>query len=153
MVTQQQLETLLPMACAWAEAQEAEIVLHGVPLTTAQCRDAQTIGVRAPEKVRLLKVPSIPVPANPVLRDAAEKTGLLSPSTAGLALRYGIVIRADCWNQRPLIFHELVHTLQYERMGGFMPFLKQYLLECVTIGYPAAPMEQEAVNTTAELCR
>jgi hypothetical protein len=26
------------------------------------------------------------------------------------------------------------------------------LYECITIGYPAAPMEQEAVMTTAKLC-
>ena len=53
---------------------------------------------------------------------------------------------------RELVFHELVHTLQYERLGGFQPFLQRYLHECITIGYPAAPMEQEAVTTTASLC-
>jgi hypothetical protein len=61
--------------------------------------------------------------------------------TIGLTLRYGIFIRADCWGERRLVVHELVHTLQYERLGGFMPFLQQYLHECITIGYPAAPME------------
>jgi hypothetical protein len=29
--------------------------------------------------------------------------------------------------------------------------LRQYLNECVTIGYPAAPMEQEAITTTARM--
>jgi hypothetical protein len=42
--------------------------------------------------------------------------------------------------------------LQYERLGGLQQFLQQYLHECITIGYPAAPMEQEAVTTTAKLC-
>lgn len=31
-------------------------------------------------------------------------------------------------------------------MGGIEPFLAQYLKECLEIGYPAAPMEQEAVR-------
>ena len=47
--------------------------------------------------------------------------------------------------------HELVHTSQYERLGGFMPFLQQYLNEYITIGYPEAPMEQEAITTAAKL--
>jgi hypothetical protein len=83
-----------------------------------------------------------------MLRAAAQATQLISPGTGGLTLRYGIFIRDDCWGDRRLVFHELVHTLQYERLGGFEPFLRQYLHECLTIGYPAAPMEQEAVTAT-----
>ena len=104
------------------------------------------------EKVRLLKVARIPIPDNPALRDAVNAIQLISPRIAGLTLRYGIFIRADCWDDRRLVFHELVHTLQYERLGGFQGFLRQYLYECITVGYPAAPMEQEAVSTTAKLC-
>src|SRR5437867_8322464 len=84
------------------------------------------------------KLPRIPVPEHPALRAAADATQLISPRTGGLTLRYGIFIRADCWNARQLIFHELVHTMQYERHGGFQQFLQQYLYECITIGYPAA---------------
>src|ERR1017187_6058169 len=49
---------------------------------------------------------------------AAAETNLISPSTGGMTLRYGIFIRTDCWGQRPIIAHELVHTSQYERLGG-----------------------------------
>ncbi len=68
-----------------------------------------------------------------------------------MALRYGIYLRSDHWNHRSTIVHECVHTAQYERLGGFLPFLRQYLQECVTIGYPAAPMEQEAILTAAQM--
>jgi hypothetical protein len=44
-----------------------------------------------------------------------------------------------------------VHTAQYERLGGIEPFLRQYLRECLTIGYPEAPLEQEAIATIASL--
>jgi len=67
-------------------------------------------------------------------------------------LQYGIFIRLDCWRDRALIAHELVHTAQYERLGGILPFLRQYLFECVTIGYPEAPMEQEAIAVAARVC-
>jgi hypothetical protein len=114
--------------------------------------DAQRVGVTQPERVRLLYIPKIPVPQHPALRLAAEQTQLISPLTGGLTLRYGIFIRADCAHSRALIVHELGHMAQYERLGGFEPFLRQYLFECLTIGYPGAPMEQEVVSLTARIC-
>jgi len=152
MMTQEEFKILLPVACAWAEAQEGLILRIGVPLTPSQTADAVKIGVAHPERVRLLSVSGVPIPDHAILRAAAEATQLISPLTGGLTLRYGIFIRADCWGNRQLVFHELVHTLQYERLGGIRQFLQQYLYECITIGYPAAPMEQEAVTTTAKLC-
>jgi len=62
-----------------------------------------------------------------------------------------IFVRSDCWCERRLIAHELVHTVQYERLGGIRPFLRQYLTECLTVGYPAAPMEQEAIAMVGRL--
>ena len=152
MITQGQLEILLPFACEWAEEQESIILREGEPLSASQTSDAKTIGLAQPERVRLLSVTGVPIPKHPELRAAAEATQLISPGTAGLTLRYGIFIRSDCWHNRKLVFHELVHTLQYERLGGFQRFLQQYLFECITIGYPAGPMEQEALTTTAKLC-
>ena len=52
-----------------------------------------------------------------------------------------------------LIVHELVHTSQYEKLGGFLPFLRKYLMECINIGYPEAPMEQEAIRMAEKICR
>jgi hypothetical protein len=67
-------------------------------------------------------------------------------------LRYGIFIRSDCRGNRALVVHELAHTAQYERLGGFEPFLRQYLFECLTIGYPEAPIEQDAVAIATRVC-
>ncbi len=77
---------------------------------------------------------------------------LISPCTIGLTLRYSIFIRDDHWGQRRLVVHELAHTMQYERLGSIEAFLKQYLHECITIGYPAAPMVQEAKRIEREMC-
>jgi hypothetical protein len=144
-ITPEQLEMLLPLACAWAVGQERAILRSGVALSELQLADARQIGVAQPERVRLLRVAQIPVPTAPALAAAARATNLINPLTHGLTLRYGIFIRADCWNQRSLLVHELVHTRQYERLGGFEGFLRPYLLECITPpGYPYGPMEQEA---------
>ena len=94
----------------------------------------------------------IPTQRHPVLVTAVEATRLISPCTIGLTLRYGIFIRGDHWDSRRLVVHELAHTMQYERLGSIEAFLKQYLHECITIGYPAAPMVQEAKRIEREMC-
>ena len=145
MLTPEQFEALLPLAAAWAEEQEAYILAAGIALSPSQLADARQVGVSHPERVRLLSVPSIPMPDHPVLREAGDATGLISPFTAGLSLRYGIYVRSEFEDDRFLVAHELVHTAQYERFGSAAAFLRQYLHECLTIGYPEAPMEQEAI--------
>lgn len=151
MVTQEQFNILLPIAVAWAEEQEKIILRNGIPLKDYQIADARALRISQPDKVRLMNVASIPRPEEPSLKAAVEATQLISPLTAGLTLRYGIFIRSDCWGDRKLVIHELVHTSQYERLGGFFPFLKEYLRQCFAIGYPEAPMEQEAILTAEKL--
>jgi hypothetical protein len=151
-ISPEQFELLLPLVCQWAAEQEAHILSVGEPLSPAQLTDASLVGVSAPHRVRIHHVPEILPPRDPMLRQAAELTRLISPRTGGLTLRYGIFVRSDCRGHRALIVHELGHTLQYERLGGFAAFLRQYLSECITIGYPEAPMEQEVVQLTARIC-
>jgi hypothetical protein len=151
-ITPEHLELLLPLACDWAAEREQHILGEGEALSAAQLNDARRVGIAHSERVRLLYVPEILPPTHPMLRKAAESTNLISPFTGGLTLRYGIFIRSDCRGNRPLVVHELCHTLQYERMGGFEPFLRQYLSECLTIGYPEAPMEQEVIDRAARIC-
>jgi mRNA-degrading endonuclease toxin of MazEF toxin-antitoxin module len=147
----EQFEELVGLAVAWAEVQERRILESGMALTRAQTADAFTMGVVHPERVRLLPVVAISRPEHPVLRAAAETAQIINPFTRGLTLRYGIYLRADEYSDRFLIAHELVHTGQYERMGGFLPFLRQYIHECLTVGYYASPMEQEAILKTKSL--
>ncbi len=150
-LTNEQFEALLPLAIAWAEEREREILANGIPLTPEQADDATQVGVTQPDRVRLLAVEVIPPPDHPLLRAAGELTGLISPFTAGLTLRHGIYVRSDFIDDRRLIAHELVHTGQYERFGSIGTFLRQYLAECLSIGYPEAPLEQEAILVSARL--
>ena len=145
-----QLETLLPIAADWASSQERRILTEGVPLSDAQADDARSIGVRQPQRVRLLKMDVIPHPPNPILEAAVAS--LLARTPRGLTLQYGIFVRSDCWEDRFIVAHELAHTAQYERLGGFVPFLRRYLLECVTVGYLESSLEQEATILAARVC-
>ena len=144
-------DTLLPLAVQWATEQEQRILREGVPLSEREIADAKAVGVREPQRVRLLQVAKIPRPSDPQLAAAADAIQFLSPATRGLTLNYGIFIQSDCWRERLLIIHELVHTAQYEQLGGILPFLRKYLFECITIGYPEAPMEKAAIEMAAQL--
>ena len=152
-ITPDQFAFILPLASEWAEAKEQVVLKHGVPLSNSQIEDAKRVGVIHPERVKIFVVPQIPIPKHPVLKAAAEATQLITPSTVGLTLRYGIFIHSNFIDNRRLIVHELVHTSQYEKLGGFLPFLRKYLMECITIGYPEAPMEQEAIKIAEKICK
>jgi hypothetical protein len=141
----------MPLVCAWAEREEAAILRTGVALSPDQMSDARRIGIISPEQVRLLVVHEIP-PLHPVLKWAGRKAGLISGSTVGMTLRYGILIRSDHWGDRRIVVHELAHTAQFERLG-FRPFLEAYISECTTPpGYPFGDLEQEAKRVESDLC-
>lgn len=144
-------EKLFPLACNWVEEQEALILKKGISLNANQKIDAHLIGIKDIEKVRLLKVERMPTPDNSKLEEAMKTTGLSSPNTIGTAYRYGVYIRADFWENRKLIIHELTHTMQYEKLGSIEVFLKQYLVECFTLGYPNGDLEKEAKKNENEL--
>lgn len=143
---------LIPRAVAWAQQQEQQILANGTPLSSILMEDAKVIRVKYPQKVRVLCVKKIPLPEDPDLRIAAQDMHLITPATAGLALRYGIFLRDDCRDDREIIVHELVHTSQYERLGGIQQFLTRYLMECIQLGYPDGPLEQEAIHKAKSIC-
>ena len=147
-----QLEELLPLAAQWAAEQERHVLCEGVRLSEIELAAAKAIGVRNPERVRLLRVDAVPIPADPMLRAAAASINFLTAAPRGLALDYGIFIRADHWRDRALIAHELVHTAQFQRFGGILPFLQTYISQCATVGYSNAPLELEAIATAARIC-
>ncbi len=143
---------VLPLVSEWAEAKEKVVLKNGIPLSDSQMDDARSVGVIHPEKVRIFNVPQIPLPKHPVLKAAAEETQLITPATVGFTVRYGIFIHSDFSDDRYLMVHELVHTSQYEKLGGFLPFFRKYLLQLINIGYPEAPMEQEAIKMAEKIC-
>ena len=80
----------------------------------------------------------------------AAKFGMAFSGTIGMALGYGIFLHADYASDRALLLHELAHVAQYERLGR-RGFLRQYLHECLTQGYPLGALEAEARALSDEL--
>ena len=147
-----QLDNLLPLICKYIQSQERRILQNGTPLDVDQQIDAYQIGIKSIQKVRLLEVHEIPLPRNSILVDALAQTGLISSQTIGITFRHGIYIRSGHWKDRRLVVHELTHTMQYERLGGIKPFIREYLKECLTLGYPNGALEREAIQMEEKIC-
>ncbi|WP_254597740.1 hypothetical protein [Burkholderia lata] len=118
-------------------------MLAGRGLTPSELVDASHVGVEAPERVRLVLVDAVPMPTDPVLRDVAVRTGLLSSRLSGLTLGYAIFIVPTAFTRR-LLTHECRHVYQYERAGSIDRFLPEYLHQITTYGYSSAPLELDA---------
>jgi hypothetical protein len=138
------LPRLLPKAIAWAEEQQADILVSGSPLSAEQLAIARDVGVARPESIRIKLVDRLPLPADRELAAAALQTGLLAPQMIGLTLFYGIFICHGASGSRNLIAHECRHVYQHEQHGSIAAFLQQYLVQIVTVGYANAPFEQDA---------
>jgi hypothetical protein len=135
---------LVPVAAPWVAWMERRILARGEPLPAGWLAAARDLGLRAPERVRLHFVPELPGRLPAWLRHGLVRAGALPAHLAGMALGYGILIRADRRGDRLLLLHELAHTAQYERLGGIRPFLRCYLKECCGVGYQASALEEEA---------
>jgi hypothetical protein len=134
--------TLIAEASIWAQEREREILACGRALQDSDVIMARRVGVQRAELVRVEIVPSLPLPPRGTkLRQLME--GMNFQSMDGLTLGYGIYI-VQGRLEKPLLCHELRHVQQYERMGGLVPFLQEYLDQVIFHGYFDAPLEADA---------
>ena len=153
MIDQKDFDRLAPLACKWASAQEAYVLKHGAPLSSAQLADARRAGVKDPAKVRVLVVDRIALPDDKELADAARHAQIITDSSKAVALGYGIVVRADSWKNRELLLHQLVHVAQCERSGGVEAFVNEYLLDRRSCrDFSLGSLEDEARSLAREVC-
>jgi len=152
-IDQKTFEYLLPLAYQWAKAQEEFILAHGVPLGPRHTADARRVGVHDCSRVKVLVVHHIPLPDNEELAKVAKQTYIITEASRGVAIGHGIIIRADCWGDRELILHQLVHVAQCERSGGLESFVEQYLCDRHTCTkFTVGSFEEEARRIAHEIC-
>ena len=85
MITEAELNELLPLATAWVEEQENYILENGIRLDETILKDSQLLKIEGMEKVRVLAVDEIPLPSNEILRDAVIRIGFIGSDTIGTA--------------------------------------------------------------------
>lgn len=153
MIDQEKFDRLAPLACHWAKKQETYILKHGAPLTPRQLADAQRAGVQDCARVRVLVVDRIPLPEDKELAEAASRAQIITDACRGIAVGHGIVIRADSWQNRELLLHQMVHVAQCERSGGLETFVTEYLSNRRTCpNFSAGSLEDEARGLAREIC-
>src|ERR1051326_8546489 len=153
MIDQKDFDRLPPPALPWAKRQEAYVLQHGVPLTANQTGDARLVGVEQPARVRVLVVDRIPLPDDKELADAARQAQIITDASRGVAIGYGIIIRADSWRNREILLHQLVHVAQCERSGGLEKFVHEYLVDRRrSRDFSFGSLEDEARSMAREIC-
>jgi hypothetical protein len=153
MIDQEKFDRLMPLACQWAKTQEAYVLRHGLPLPPRQLADARQAGVQDPAKVRMLVVDRIPLPENEELAEAARWAQIITDASRGVAVGHAIILRADSWQNRELLLHQLVHVAQCERSGGLDAFVEEYLSDRRTCrDFSVGSLEDEARGLAREIC-
>ena len=128
---------------AWLFEVESNILTNGVELTDIETRDAISVGVQFPEKIRVLTVDKISKPDNPLLIQAGQETGLLSDTTIGRTVGYGIeILKGE--SSRRLLRHEFRHVFQFEQAGSIEQFTIEYVKSVLSTGYFDSTFEQDA---------
>lgn len=153
MIDQKTFDRLAPLAYQWAKAQEAYVLDHGVSLTPRQRSDAELVGVQRVDAVRILVVDRIPLPEDKALADAARRAQIITDASRAVAIGHAIIIRADSWQNRELLLHQLVHVAQCERSGSLESFVREYLFDRRNSAeFSVGSLEDEARGMAREIC-
>ncbi len=134
---------LIPLVVTWLLGVETTILAEGRALTAAEIADARSVGVKAPENIRVLMVDTVAQPEHPVLLKAGKETGLLGESVSGRTVGYGIEI-VNGQSSRALLRHEFRHVYQFENASSRESFVTDYIKSVLEEGYFDSVYEQDA---------
>jgi len=140
----------LPVAWWWVTQHRRQILDNGRPLSDDEKGIAETLGIERRDEIRIWSVDKVPTPGGALLSGLGRVAGVSTHGAKGMALGHGIYLESAQASRRSLIAHELVHVLQYERLGGIWPFLREYLRQCLRQGYWSAELEIEARQKAAD---
>lgn len=137
---------LLPQYIEWGYQTEAKGLKLGIPLDEDGLKLARDVGVKSPEKIRIVYVDEVPFPYdNFALKMLGESVGFIGENiiVEAQAFGYSIYVRNDYEFDKPKLAHEIVHVLQIER-SNFEDVTFQHLSDLAKYGYSNAPLEVEA---------
>lgn len=137
------VDKLLPRALEWYGRVEAKLLQQGRPLTASELAVARKLGVKHPERVRVLVLARFPMPDDRELRSEAQHYGMGSSYEGGRTLGYAVMLKPRFAGNPTILAHELVHVSQHDRLGR-KAFVRRYLVEMEMMGHARAPLELEA---------
>jgi len=132
--TQAKIDALIPVALEWYDNVEKMLYAKGRVLSEAEKRQAIQLGVKNPDKIRVVILEKFPEPNNQTENNHIE---------GARAMGNIILIKPRHKDNSVILCHELVHTAQIDRLG-LKQFLKRYALEREILGYSRSLLENEA---------
>ena len=142
---------ILPFVVWWVRHNEKIALRLGRPLSAEESQWAESLGIIHSEKIRILNVARMPSPLPHWIERFFQKQGYPVGNAAGMCMRYGIYVVEKYADRKSLLAHELVHTHQFERLGGHCAFLHSYLYQCMLHGYSNSQLESEADDKAREV--
>lgn len=122
---------------------EARLLAEGRPLSPEERALAREVGVRHPERVRVVVTADLPWPQDSALRREATRLGLDRLAEAGRAMGYAVLLKPSVVGELQALVHELAHVAQMESLGREL-FLRRYFAELERVGYRCSPLERQA---------
>ena len=90
MISPEIVTQFFPIAVRWVSEMEKAILEGGQRLSPQSRKDAEAIGVRRTDDVRIIGLDAIPLPSDTGLRQLAVQTGLLTDRTIGMTFGHGM---------------------------------------------------------------
>jgi hypothetical protein len=145
----EKVDNLMDGVLAFALKSESHALEHGRKLTVSETKYAKSIGVKYPEKVRVMISSDFPVPMNKEVLKGFKELGFDSMFVTGITYRYGIYIKSS-WliSKEYVLAHELIHVRQIEKTDNWKKYLRQYLIQAFSYEYFKMPYEHEAYKET-----
>ena len=140
--TLDKVNALMPRAVKWYSDVEKELRSKGRELTKAETKEAQLLGVKMPDLIRVVVLDTFPEPDKDTSGNHFE---------GARAMGNIIMIKPRHKNDSKVLCHELVHIAQKDRMGGLKGFLRQYAIEREVLGYSRSLLETEAYALQHEI--
>jgi hypothetical protein len=137
----QKVARFSPPTVAWIESVERDFEAAGRSLTPAEIQMATEIGVKEPERIRVVVAKAFPLPDDPPLRALLTSYGLGSRTEGGRTMGTVVFLKPKYQNSRSILAHEMVHVAQIERLS-LQGFISRYLTEIEMVG-DSAPLEAE----------
>jgi len=137
---------VIPPYVEWASQTDALGLENGKRLDEKQLEIASEIGIKHPEKVRIVYVNEVPFPyENLILKTVGEALGFIGEGIINNAqvFGYSIYVRKGYEMTTPRLAHELVHVLQIER-ANLEQVITQHFSDLANYGYENSPLEAEA---------
>ena len=126
---------------------------YGRKLTDNELKYAKAIGLKYPEKVRVVFSSDFPVPTNKEVLKGFKELGYDSILVAGVTYGHGIFIKPSwlpnwLYNKDAILAHELIHVRQVEKDESYKIFIRKYLIQAFSHEYFDIPYEKEAYHET-----